>query len=184
LTGNLCKLVYNCKAKSGHFAALCECFIVPFHHTVHVGTVSSLCSSYPMMIYDTLPMGGASQFHPHAHGFLASEYLGHMAVQHSAALKYEDENGSEYWSDLIEAHHALGLSVMLGDAIAISPLVCHVKTNIPVTKMLKKLLFRINFKWSPALYFISDWMYSVMPLLSAGIVHILCYVQSQEKLLP
>lgn len=79
-------------------------------------------SLYPMMIYDTLPMGGASQFHPHAHGFLASQYLGHMAVQHTAALRYEDENGSEYWSDLIEAHHALGLSVTLGDAIAISPL--------------------------------------------------------------
>jgi galactose-1-phosphate uridylyltransferase len=93
-----------------------------------------------MMIYDTLPMGGASQFHPHAHGFLASQYLGHMVVQHTAALRYEDENSSEYWNDLIEAHHALGLSVTLGDAIAISPLVCYLKTSIPLTKCVQATL--------------------------------------------
>jgi galactose-1-phosphate uridylyltransferase len=103
------------------------------------------------MIYDTLPMGGASQFHPHAHGFLASQYLGHMAVQHTAARRYEDENGSEYWNDLIEAHHALGLSVTLGDAIAIAPLVCYLKTSIPVTKCVTQLLFRINFNCSPTI---------------------------------
>ena len=85
-------------------------------------------------------MGGASQFHPHAHGFLASQYLGHMAVQHTASRRYEDENGSEYWSDLIETHHALGLSVTLGDAIAISPLVCFVKTSIPVKKHIETTL--------------------------------------------
>ncbi|KDR16481.1 uncharacterized protein LOC110832564 [Zootermopsis nevadensis] len=79
-------------------------------------------SCYPMMIYDTLPKGGASQFHPHAHGFLASQYLSHMGIQHKAAISYKDENDSEYWNDLIELHHALGLSVMLGDAVAISPL--------------------------------------------------------------
>jgi galactose-1-phosphate uridylyltransferase len=88
-----------------------------------------------MVIFDTLPMGGASQFHPHAHGFLASQYLGHMAVQHTAALKYNDETDSEYWNDLIEAHHALGLSVTFGDAIAISPLVCYLTTNFSVTNL-------------------------------------------------
>jgi galactose-1-phosphate uridylyltransferase len=97
-------------------------------------TFSRLYSSYPMMIYDTLPKGGASQFHPHAHGFLASQYLSHMAVQHRAAISYKDENGSEYWNDLIELHHALGLSVTLGDAVAISPLVSHhLETNIFMT---------------------------------------------------
>jgi hypothetical protein len=78
-----------------------------------------------MMIYDTLPKGGASQFHPHAHGFLASQYLSHMAVQHKAAITYKDENGGGYWNDLIEIHYALGLSVTLGDAVAISPLVSY-----------------------------------------------------------
>ncbi|PNF23810.1 hypothetical protein B7P43_G16122 [Cryptotermes secundus] len=79
-------------------------------------------SCYPMMIYDTLPKGGASQFHPHAHGFLASQYLSHMAVQQKAAITYKDENAGGYWNDLIEIHYALGLSVTLGDAVAISPL--------------------------------------------------------------
>lgn len=79
-------------------------------------------SCYPMMIYDTLPKGGASQFHPHAHGFLASQYLSHVAVQHKAANTYKDENGGGYWNDLIEIHNTLGLSVTLGDAVAISPL--------------------------------------------------------------
>jgi galactose-1-phosphate uridylyltransferase len=76
-----------------------------------------------MMIYDTLPKGGASQFHTHAHGFLASQYLSHIAIQQHAATSYKDQHGSEYWNDLIEIHHALGLSVTLGDAVAISPLV-------------------------------------------------------------
>jgi hypothetical protein len=76
-----------------------------------------------MMIYDTLPKGGASQFHPHAHGFLASQYLSHMAVQHNAATTYKNENSAGYWKDIIEIHHTLGLSVTLGDAVAISPLV-------------------------------------------------------------
>jgi hypothetical protein len=75
------------------------------------------------MIYDTLPKGGASQFHPHAHGFLASEYLSHMSVQRDAAVTYKNENGEGYWNDLTEIHHALGLSVTMGDAVAISPLV-------------------------------------------------------------
>ncbi|XP_069693300.1 uncharacterized protein [Periplaneta americana] len=79
-------------------------------------------SRFPMMIYDSLPKGGASQFHPHAHGFLSTQYLSHMAVQHNAARIYKDENDSEYWNDMIEIHHALGLSVTMGNAIAISPL--------------------------------------------------------------
>jgi hypothetical protein len=46
-----------------------------------------------------------------------------MAIQHSAAITYKNENGAGYWNDLIELHYALGLSVTLGDAVAISPLV-------------------------------------------------------------
>ncbi|KAJ9582872.1 hypothetical protein L9F63_022784, partial [Diploptera punctata] len=79
-------------------------------------------SCYPMMIYDTLPKGGASQFHPHAHGFLATQYLSHIKIQSDAASAYRDENGSEFWNDFIEIHHALGLTVRFGDAIALSPL--------------------------------------------------------------
>jgi hypothetical protein len=54
-----------------------------------------------------------------------------MAVQHNAANTYKDENGSGYWNDLIEIHYALGLSVRLGDAVAISPLVSSSVTSIP-----------------------------------------------------
>ncbi|PSN58498.1 hypothetical protein C0J52_00771 [Blattella germanica] len=85
-------------------------------------TAEDVFGSYPMMVYDTLPKGGASQFHPHAHGFLATNYLSHMKVQSKASSDYKDENDSEYWNDFIEIHHALGLTVRFGDAIAVSPL--------------------------------------------------------------
>ena len=80
------------------------------------------------MIYDTLPKGGASQFHPHVHGFLATEYLSHMKIQNLAATAYKYEKGEEFWTDFIEIHHALGLTVRFGDAIALSPLVSNLRS--------------------------------------------------------
>jgi hypothetical protein len=63
-----------------------------------------------------------------------------MAVQHKAAITYKDENGGGYWDDLIEIHNALGLSVTLGDAVAISPLVSYF-----ITVLISKLVIYNTF---------------------------------------
>lgn len=85
---------------------------------------------YPNLIWDNLPHAGASQVHPHVHTMMdPSQYYGAHHIQQEAARRYHQYTGNKFWDDLIEIHHALGLTVSLGSAVAVAPLV-HLKTGI------------------------------------------------------
>jgi len=52
-----------------------------------------------------------------------SQYYGAHHIQQEAARRYHQYTGNKFWDDLIEIHHALGLTVSLGSAVAVAPLV-------------------------------------------------------------
>lgn len=77
---------------------------------------------YPMFVWDLLPHAGASQVHPHIHGFLdADRYQGAIENWRVGADEYnEDYPSQNYFSDLVTVHAALGLAVKYGNAVAIA----------------------------------------------------------------
>ncbi|XP_060556471.1 uncharacterized protein LOC132717092 isoform X1 [Ruditapes philippinarum] len=80
---------------------------------------------YPSLIWDLLPHAGASQVHPHIHGFLDKDaYQGAMELWKKAALDYNTEvPDHNYFTDIIEMHSILGLTVNYGKAVAFANLV-------------------------------------------------------------
>lgn len=80
---------------------------------------------YPALVWDLLPHAGASQVHPHLHGFLDSKrYQGAMENVRLAAEAYQrDFPGQNYFTDWIEIHSVLGLTVEYGTAVAVASLV-------------------------------------------------------------
>nr|XP_022296019.1 uncharacterized protein LOC111105857 [Crassostrea virginica] len=79
---------------------------------------------YPMLIWDMLPHGGASQIHPHVHNFLdRTRYQGSVENWRMAANLYtKDHPHNNYFSDLIMIHMSLGLGVKYGRAVALASL--------------------------------------------------------------
>ncbi|XP_076103061.1 uncharacterized protein LOC143072132 [Mytilus galloprovincialis] len=77
---------------------------------------------YPMFVWDLLPHAGASQVHPHVHGFLdADRYQGAVENWRVGADEYnEDFPTQNYFSDFVSVHMSLGLAVQYGDAVAIA----------------------------------------------------------------
>ncbi|CAB3365786.1 Hypothetical predicted protein [Cloeon dipterum] len=89
-------------------------------HKVH--SIDS-SAKYPNLIWDSLPHAGASQVHPHIHTMMdPNQYYGSHHVQQEAARRYHQYTGNKYWDDLIQIHHALGLTVTLKSAVAVAPL--------------------------------------------------------------
>ncbi|KAL4226297.1 hypothetical protein ACF0H5_014280 [Mactra antiquata] len=80
---------------------------------------------YPSGIWDLLPHAGASQVHPHIHGFLDRDsYQGVTEVWRQAAIEYnQDVPHHNYFIDIIEIHSMLGLTVSYGKAVAFANLV-------------------------------------------------------------
>lgn len=80
--------------------------------------------SYPNIAWDTLYHAGASQIHPHIHMMMAPDhYYGYFELLRSAAQRYYEEEGENYFSAVLEVHAALGLVVHYGKAVAISTVV-------------------------------------------------------------
>ncbi|XP_022081099.1 uncharacterized protein LOC110974072 [Acanthaster planci] len=77
---------------------------------------------YPHMIWDNLPKASCSQVHPHAQIMLSPvRHYGGIEHFRLAAMKYGRENqGRNYFTDLMKAHNALGLTVSLGNATALA----------------------------------------------------------------
>lgn len=83
---------------------------------------------FPSMMWDNLPHAGTSQFHPHAHGILDPyQYAGAFESWHQTSLQYYRRLRRSYWSDFVKAHFALGLGMVKGQAIILTPLVCHLQ---------------------------------------------------------
>lgn len=81
---------------------------------------------FPSLFWDCLPHGGASQFHPHAHGLLdPNQYAGAFESWHQISLQYYQRLRRSYWSDFVKVHFALGLGMVKGQAVVITPLVCN-----------------------------------------------------------
>ncbi|XP_027221870.2 uncharacterized protein [Penaeus vannamei] len=75
---------------------------------------------YPNIAWDTLHHAGASQIHPHIHMMMAPDhYYGYFELMRSAAQRYYQEKGENYFNAVLEVHAALGLVVEYGDAVAI-----------------------------------------------------------------
>lgn len=80
---------------------------------------------FPSLMWDCLPHGGASQVHPHIHGILdPNQYAGAFEVWHQVSLQYYQKLRRSYWSDFVKLHFALGLGMVKGQAVVITPLVC------------------------------------------------------------
>ncbi|XP_046406143.1 uncharacterized protein LOC124171040 [Ischnura elegans] len=80
-------------------------------------------SRFPNILWDSLPHAGASQVHPHVHGLMDTDhYYGILEEQNRASIEYHEATGNNYWEDIIEIHHALGLTKRFGDAIALTSL--------------------------------------------------------------
>lgn len=70
-----------------------------------------------------LPHAGASQVHPHVHGLLGvHQYTGAFEKLHALSQEYYVKHRRSYWTDLIQIHSALGLTLQLGEAVIIVPL--------------------------------------------------------------
>lgn len=78
---------------------------------------------YTNIAWDFLHHAGVSQLHPHLHMMMSPDhYYGSFEMLRSAAQRYYDAYGENYFNVLIEVHAALGLVVEYGDAIAIATL--------------------------------------------------------------
>ncbi|CAL8144873.1 unnamed protein product [Orchesella dallaii] len=79
---------------------------------------------YPSLMWDALPHAGASQVHPHIHGVLdAYQYVGGFESWHQVSIQYFKKYQRSFWSDFVQLHVALGLSISHGEAIALVPIV-------------------------------------------------------------
>ncbi|PVD24836.1 hypothetical protein C0Q70_15322 [Pomacea canaliculata] len=81
-------------------------------------------AQYPSLIWDVLPKCGASQVHPHMHGFLDSrQYHGVVEAWRMAAEDYYVHRGTNFYTDMAAVASGLGLAVTYKSAIAFASLV-------------------------------------------------------------
>ncbi|XP_077988391.1 uncharacterized protein LOC144442865 [Glandiceps talaboti] len=76
---------------------------------------------YPHLMWDNLPKASASQVHPHAQASVGPvRHYGLMEHIRLTGIDYSREHGSNYFSDLLQIHTALGLTTTLGNATAMA----------------------------------------------------------------
>ncbi|XP_067683776.1 uncharacterized protein [Haliotis asinina] len=81
-------------------------------------------AQYPQMVWDLLPHSGASQIHPHVHGFLSPHrYHGVVEAWREGAEEYYRRFNHNYFTDLVSVYSAMGLSVRHKEAVAIANIV-------------------------------------------------------------
>ncbi|XP_041346848.1 uncharacterized protein LOC121366469 [Gigantopelta aegis] len=81
-------------------------------------------AQYPVIVWDILPHAGASQVHPHMHGFIdPTHYHGVVEMWRTAGEDYYRQSGKNYFQDLVNFYSALGLTVEHGNAVAFANLV-------------------------------------------------------------
>ncbi|XP_012556033.1 uncharacterized protein LOC105844215 [Hydra vulgaris] len=73
---------------------------------------------YRIMYWDILPKASASQVHPHVHLTLGdySYYSKWNSMYHAALRYFNENNGSDYFQQLIDIHDLLGLVFKFGNA--------------------------------------------------------------------
>lgn len=73
---------------------------------------------FPQMTWDSLPKSGGSQIHTHFQVTLGpNSYYGNIQRFLETAEVYSIQNPtSDYFTDYIEIHHALGLTIPIGTA--------------------------------------------------------------------
>ncbi|XP_046582314.1 uncharacterized protein LOC124289725 [Haliotis rubra] len=78
-------------------------------------------AQYPQMVWDMFPHAGASQIHPHVHGFLTPHmYHGVVEAWREGAEEYYRRFNHNYFTDLVSVYSAMGLSVRHGEAVAVA----------------------------------------------------------------
>lgn len=79
---------------------------------------------FPSMIWDVLPKCGASQVHPHLHGFLDPErYHGVSESWRLGGQDYFNIEGTNLFTDMAQLASSLGLAVSYKSAVAFASLV-------------------------------------------------------------
>lgn len=79
---------------------------------------------YPSVVWDILPKCGASQVHPHLHGFLDGErYHGVVEAWRLAAQDYHIHMRTNFYTDMADIALALGLGVSYKSAVAFASIV-------------------------------------------------------------
>lgn len=79
---------------------------------------------YPVVIWDVLPKCGASQVHPHLHGFLDQQrYHGVVEAWRMAAQDYYSQTGTNFYADMANVALALGLGISHKSAVAFASIV-------------------------------------------------------------
>ncbi|XP_076469489.1 uncharacterized protein LOC143299880 [Babylonia areolata] len=79
---------------------------------------------FPSVIWDVLPKCGASQVHPHLHGFLDPErYHGVVESWRRGAQDYYSISGANFYTDMANVSATLGLAVTHRSATAFASLV-------------------------------------------------------------
>ncbi|KAK7493952.1 hypothetical protein BaRGS_00014834, partial [Batillaria attramentaria] len=79
---------------------------------------------FPSVIWDVLPKCGASQVHPHLHGFLDVErYHGVVEAWRLGAQDYYSRTGTNFYADMADVALALGLGVSYKSAVAFASIV-------------------------------------------------------------
>ena len=78
---------------------------------------------YPVLLWDFLPKGGASQVHPHLQVTVNNErYYGNFEIIRNGAEKYYKSTNNNYFTDFVKIHNILGLSLIHENAVAIFPI--------------------------------------------------------------
>ncbi|XP_071082251.1 uncharacterized protein [Haliotis cracherodii] len=90
----------------------------------HVAHKRDPAAKYRVMVWDIFPHAGASQIHPHVHGFLSPHlYHGVVEAWREGAEEYYRRYNNNYFTDLVSVYSAMGLTVTHGAAVAIASIV-------------------------------------------------------------
>lgn len=65
---------------------------------------------FPFFVWNCLPRAGASQIHGHCQIMMGDEPYSRVKNLETAAMNYQRETGSDYFQDIYNVHHILGLS--------------------------------------------------------------------------
>lgn len=69
--------------------------------------------AYPVLLWDFLPKGGASQVHPHLQCTITdNRYYGNFEILRNGAEKYFKVTNNNYFNDFIKIHSTLGLAFL------------------------------------------------------------------------
>jgi galactose-1-phosphate uridylyltransferase len=79
---------------------------------------------YPILLWDFLPKGGASQVHPHLQCTINNDkYYGNFEMIRNGAESYFKATKNNYFNDFVKIHNNLGLSIIHKKSAIIFPLV-------------------------------------------------------------